>query len=136
MGNGTALQASYQDELQVMLIDDDEVVNTIHEATLIRSVEQISTTQFLGAVEALNWLKSTPPALWPDLILLDLNMPGMNGWQFLDEYLKLPHKTVLYVVSSSIDPVEIQKAKSYPCVADYITKPLTHHQAKAIFGEL
>lgn len=63
----------------------------------------------------------------PDVILLDLNMPIMDGWQFLDEFIKVkPSKKVtLFIVSSSIDTADLKKAKEYELVSDYIIKPLS-----------
>jgi CheY-like chemotaxis protein len=62
----------------------------------------------------------------PDIILLDLNMPVMNGWEFLDEFVKLPlaNKPSIFVVSSHFDPDEIDKGNRYGIVKDYISKPL------------
>ena len=63
----------------------------------------------------------------PDLILLDLNMPIMDGWQFLDEFVKIENskKITLYIVSSSIDPADSEKAKQYEQITDFIVKPIT-----------
>ena len=63
----------------------------------------------------------------PDLILLDLNMPIMDGWQFLDEFVKIENskKITLYIVSSSIDPADAEKAKQYEQITDFIVKPIT-----------
>ncbi|MBC3847289.1 response regulator [Winogradskyella echinorum] len=70
----------------------------------------------------------------PELILLDLNMPIMDGWQFLDEFSKLKcnKKIVLYIVSSSIDPVDIERAKTYREVSNYIIKPITRESLAQI----
>lgn len=63
----------------------------------------------------------------PDVILLDLNMPIMDGWQFLDEFLKVPdsEKIPIYIVSSSVDSRDIERAKTYKMVGQYIIKPFS-----------
>lgn len=62
----------------------------------------------------------------PDIILLDLNMPVMNGWEFLDEFVKLPlvHKPQIFIVSSHFNINQINRGNSYGIVSDYISKPL------------
>jgi len=65
----------------------------------------------------------------PNIIFLDLSMPVMNGWEFLDSFnaAPIPNKEniTIIVISSSINPMEIDMIKSYPVVQDYIVKPLT-----------
>jgi CheY-like chemotaxis protein len=70
----------------------------------------------------------------PDLILLDLNMPIWDGWQFLDEFIKIPHKNpiTIYIMTSSIDPADIEKAKSYEEVSNYLVKPITMAELKKL----
>ncbi|QJD81708.1 response regulator [Spirosoma rhododendri] len=72
----------------------------------------------------------------PDIILLDLNMPVMDGWQFLDEFSQLkPAKPItIYIVSSSIDPADHQKAATYPAVAHFYIKPISRNDLAAIVG--
>lgn len=71
----------------------------------------------------------------PDLILLDLNMPIWDGWRFLDEFIKIPIEKVItiFVVSSSIDPEDIEKAKTYEAVSNYVVKPITVDKLKQLF---
>ncbi|WP_047416566.1 two-component system response regulator [Cellulophaga sp. Hel_I_12] len=71
----------------------------------------------------------------PDVIFLDLNMPTMDGWEFLDEFVKLPIKNrpKVFIVSSSIDQKDIQKALSYAIVEDFIAKPLSNTLMANIF---
>lgn len=78
------------------------------------------------AIDSLNALYSSTGKV-PDVILLDLNMPILDGWQFLDEYGDFPSekKIIIYVVSSSIDKSDIEKAVSYRSVKNYIFKPIS-----------
>jgi CheY-like chemotaxis protein len=65
----------------------------------------------------------------PPVIFLDLNMPIMNGWEFLDEIHKIPELTStelsIYILSSSIDPRDSEKAKTYSLVKGFISKPIS-----------
>lgn len=77
--------------------------------------------------EAVDGLKKGASSGSPDIIFLDINMPVMNGWGVLDTFgsLGLPDGVHVYVVSSTIDPEEIAKARSYPFVVDFVEKPIT-----------
>ncbi len=74
----------------------------------------------------------------PDVILLDLNMPIMDGWQFLDELVKIPNaeRIPIYIVSSSVDSRDIDKAKTYSIVKDYIIKPFSVSKIQDLMEEL
>jgi len=71
----------------------------------------------------------------PDIIFLDLNMPVMNGWEFLDKFEKLPfiNKPQVFIVSSHFDSKAIEKGKSYSLVRDFISKPLVDSKITALF---
>lgn len=73
----------------------------------------------------------------PEIILLDLNMPVMDGWEFIEHFTKIRNKfnkrITLYVVSSSINKNDIDKAKSLSSVADYLIKPVRIEELKAVF---
>lgn len=73
----------------------------------------------------------------PDVILLDLNMPVMDGWQFLDEFVKIPKKKqiVIYIVTSSVDPEDFDRIKSYDIVRNYIIKPLSPDKFREILND-
>ncbi|MDQ7918564.1 response regulator [Mesonia sp. MT50] len=68
------------------------------------------------------------------MILLDLSMPVMDGWQFLDEFtkVKIEKKITIYIVSSSIDPMDYERAKSYNDIQNYIIKPVQTEDLKSI----
>ncbi len=95
---------------------------------------------FGNGQEALNNLKAIISAneKLPDVILLDLNMPILDGIQFLEEFIKIPckKKIIIYVVSSSVDPEDIQLAKSFKNVSDYIVKPISVKKLKEILKDI
>ncbi|GLB53463.1 response regulator [Neptunitalea chrysea] len=73
----------------------------------------------------------------PDLILLDINMPVMDGWQFLDALrsLNFPNLTI-YLLTSSVDPADITRAKTYKMLSGYLTKPLTPEVIDSLMIEI
>ncbi len=85
------------------------------------------------ALENLIAIKDDKEAL-PEVILLDLNMPIMDGWQFLDEFTqaKVDKKITVYIVSSSIDPLDYEKTKKYSHIENYIIKPVQTDDLKTI----
>ena len=68
----------------------------------------------------------------PDVILLDINMPVLDGWQFLDDFKNIifAKKIVVFIVSSSIDPQDLEMVKNYPILKNYIIKPLSANKLK------
>lgn len=88
--------------------------------------------------EAIDGLSKISEAeeLLPEVIFLDLNMPIMNGWEFLDEFDKLPNhnlkKTIIYIISSSVDPRDLERVKNYKQVSNYILKPIRPNDLQSI----
>ncbi len=76
----------------------------------------------------------------PDIIFLDINMPIMDGWQFLDEYVQIKprigKKIIIYLVTSSIDPADLERAKKISEISDYIIKPVTPGKLKDVIEAL
>src|SRR4051812_5900151 len=113
------------------LVDDDAVLNMINTKVIQLSRLALKVSAFSNARDALAALKQTgdtEPGEFPALIFLDINMPDMNGWDFLDELVKFPEYLLsqcnVVMLTSSIDLFDIKRSKTYSIVADYITKPL------------
>ncbi len=121
------------------IIDDDP----IYILTTKKIMEQVGFCEEIivfnngrQAIEGLSELSAAGRQM-PDVILLDINMPVMDGWQFAEEYkqLSLPCNADIYVVSSSIDPEDIKRAHLTPCVKSYLTKPLTRSILEGVVNE-
>ncbi|HRG17725.1 MAG TPA: response regulator [Flavobacterium lutivivi] len=119
--------------MNVLCIDDDPITLMLCKK-VIEKVNFASTifTSNNGeeALEFFNILNQDKEFEKIDIVFLDLNMPIMNGWEFLDEYIKnqfdkVFHKTKFIVLSSTIDPKDINKSKTYDIVIDFISKPIT-----------
>lgn len=97
-----------------------------------------SITVFNNGEDALAGLKEMHDITHelPQVIFLDLDMPIMNGWEFLDEFIQLPNdtleKTVIYVISSSVDPRDIERVKKYELISNYILKPITPNDFETV----
>lgn len=112
----------------IMLIDDNPDDNFFHEREIKKAFHDNIVISKNSGKAALEYLKSGKDPL-SDLILLDINMPGMNGWEFLEEYGRLSKElqgqAIIIMLTTSDNSTDMEKAKKYSMITDYITKPLT-----------
>jgi CheY-like chemotaxis protein len=116
--------------LKVAVVDDDQIYQFIINRTLTKLQPESKILNFSNCADFFNFLKrnASTPTLLPDLILLDLNTPFMNGWEFLDAYSQLKNtlqkRIEIYLVTSSVDPNDEFMANENPDVAGFYSKPL------------
>ena len=119
----------------ILLIEDNEFVNVYNR----KIIEKLNVTDRIEVIEdgneGLDYLsKEDNKNEKPDLILLDINMPRMNGWEFIEEYLKLDRqrKTRIVILSTSPNPDDIKKYSSFPEIICFEKKPLTKEKIRSI----
>ena len=121
----------------ILCVDDDPITLMLCKMVIAKSsfATEIITAQ--NGEEALNYFDDlklnnlgAEIKKYPSLVFLDLNMPVMDGWEFLDHFSKEEYATAfkntkIIVLSSTIDPNDIEKSKTYPMVLDFLSKPIT-----------
>lgn len=118
------------------IVDDDVIFKKL----LVRIITNKSFCEtvktFENGKEALDFVESIQANKeeMPDVIFLDLNMPVLDGWQFLEDFetRKLDKKVALFVLSSSIEENDVMQVKSYSCVTGMLVKPLEYEDLEKV----
>jgi CheY-like chemotaxis protein len=132
---------------QILCIDDDSITLMLCKKVIFKSFFSHTIITAQNGEEALsyfNMLKynntSNSPKKKPELIFLDLNMPIMGGWEFLDHFNSSNYSefntTKVIILSSTIDPQDIEKAKTYPIVIEFLSKPITPSMIEYLKSQL
>lgn len=117
---------------QILCIDDDPITLMLCKKVITKSNfcnEIITSQNGEEALHYLNTIKTLNTKNHPQLIFLDLNMPIMGGWEFLNHFNSAEYSEFnsikVVILSSTIDPEDLEKAKNYPMVIDFLSKPIT-----------
>lgn len=127
--------------IQLLVVDDDDINNFLLSHLLKKSSFPVQNKAFTNPVEALSYIKKAIAEKEEiDLILLDINMPLMSGWDVLNELRSSGTSIIkdhrVYMLSSSVHATDIDQAKEYSEVSGFISKPITLEFLSDIFKEI
>jgi len=116
----------------ILFIDDDLITLMLCKMVISKasfSKEIATAKNGEDALKYFDTIKTTQSINKPQLIFLDLNMPVMNGWEFLDSFNTEKysefHETKIIILSSTIDPADLERSKKYPSVIEFLSKPIS-----------
>lgn len=128
--------------LHILIIDDDEINNFIAAKLIDKIPPKAKVSTCINGQDGINFVKNklATQEEFPDIIFLDINMPIMNGWEFLEEFEQLKNqinkKVVINMLSSSVYNDDITKAETFTTVNKFISKPLTVDKIKDLYNSL
>jgi CheY-like chemotaxis protein len=126
----------------VAIIDDDRVFQKITWMKITRKNYARKVLMFSDGDQAMRFIEENTSNTeeLPDIILLDLNMPVMDGWDFMDAFVKLRprigKKITIFVATSSVNPEDQRRAVEVSAVTDYVIKPISDAQLSRLFEPL
>lgn len=124
----------------ICVIDDDKIYQLTFKKVVQATGFNHQILIFYNGEEAIIFLqnKANRPEELPDVIFLDINMPIMDGWDFMEEYIQIKPRIgkqiSIYMVSSSVDVRDLERAKAIAEISDYLIKPVTKEQLIQILG--
>jgi CheY-like chemotaxis protein len=118
--------------LKIVLIDDDDIQNLVNRKIIHLEHPQVQVVSYSDAKSALDAVTKE----LPDLILLDINMPRMNGWDFLEVFKNGEKTCPVIILTSSLNNMDKDKSKEYACVTGFISKPLKTEKVKEVLSGL
>ena len=122
--------------MNIFIIDDEDVSLFLTQRMLVNSGVSDGIHLFISPEEALKSIQASNNEDVPDVILLDLNMPVMNGWEFLDALAQLgegfKRKCRIYILTSSLDYTDAEEADKHPMITGLIQKPISRESIRAI----
>ncbi len=122
----------------VLLVEDDHITIMVCERIITMTSFASKIKSVVNGEEAIDYFKSIigQDEEIPEIIFLDINMPIMNGWEFLNEFEKLkpslPFSPRIFILSSTVDPEDYKKAEMFASVEEFISKPLTKQHLEKI----
>lgn len=123
-------------KINLLVIDDDDINIFIIKKIVEKTELAINMVSKSNGQQAIDYIKETTDsaAQFPHLMLIDINMPIMNGWEFVEAYqmLNIQHNVDMYILSSSVYENDIEKTKSYTSVKGFISKPLSIERLKEL----
>lgn len=119
-------------DLEVLNVDDDKMVLFIHEKMMVHAEFSASPKSFEDGYATLNYISENKAENKRFVIFLDVNMPKLDGWEFMDELdrLGLTSYCYIFVVTSSIDQTDKEKADTYKAAVGFVEKPLSINKLK------
>lgn len=122
-------------KVTAVFIDDDPIVNFVHKNLLNRYFPEIEFVSFLWAREALDYFRGYTPAPHHQVIVfLDINMPEMDGWELIDEFVAQQLDIPVYLLTSSIDFKDRNKAENNTYIKGFYLKPFKIEIFERVFG--